>query len=606
MLRFALPINRVHNKFLFRKLHGLTGGQIVYKKLKDNNVTNVWISTGGAVMPLVDAFYKGDIKYYLPSHEQSGGHSAAGYAKASGKPGISIVTSGPGFTNSLTPLTDAMNDSVPFILISGQVPINSMGSQAFQECPSVEMSKPVTKWSICVDSVNKLPGVIDEAFKIATSGKPGAVHIDLPKCVTSNKFENEIKLVSKTEAYQKRKIPDIHKNVIAKLINNSEKPVIIAGQGCNNSYQLLREFVTKSNIPITTTIHAMGAFDEEHPLALEFMGMHGNAAANYAVQESELIIALGTRFDDRITGKVSSFAPKCFEAFKKGKGGIIHVNINSNEINFVLPTQYNFNMDCQDFLEEIIPLIKYDNRSRWINHIKNLKEEYPFTYSESSFKLKTQQVISEINNSLQRNKLNNYFISTGVGNHQMMASQFIKWKYPKSFLTSGSLGTMGVGLPYAIGAQIANPNSLVIDIDGDGSFNHSLHELKTVNDYNLPIKIAIMNDAKLSMVKAWEKLFYNERYTATDLGKNPNYVKLAESFGIKGIKCSNLHELSATVDYFLNHKGPILCDFKVEPDLCLPLVAPGSSIDNMILPDMKNENDNIIKKMQESNTLPPG
>jgi len=594
--------------FLFRKYNGLTGGQIVYKKLKENNVKDVWISTGGAVMPIVDAFYKGSINYYLPSHEQSGGHSATGYAKSTGKPGISIVTSGPGFTNSLTPLTDAMNDSVPFILFSGQVPLDAMGTQAFQECPSVDMSKPVTKWSYCIDNVHDIPSIIDEAFQVATSGKPGAVHIDLPKCVTSNKYDQE-PINKKTYNDIPHVINEISPSTIkniSDLIQRSERPVIIAGQGCNNSYQQLREFVIKSNIPITTTIHAMGCFDELHQLSLEFLGMHGNATANYAVQDADLIIALGTRFDDRITGKVDTFGPKAFEAYKSGKGGIIHVNINNAEINYAIKSQYNFNMDCNNFLKQMNSKIQTNDRTNWLNKINNWKNKHPFTFQESSFGIKTQEVISEINNSLLRNNFKDYFVTTGVGNHQMMAAQFIKWRYPKSYISSGSLGTMGVGLPYAIGCQIAHPNNLVIDIDGDGSFNHSLHELKTVNDHKLPIKIAIMNDSKLSMVSAWEKLFYSERYTATDLGENPNYVKLANSFGIKGLNCNNKNDLSETVDYFLNYDGPILCDFKVESDLCLPLVAPGSSIDNMILHDMKDENNEKIRKMKNSNILPPG
>ena len=588
------------NKLFFRNYNGQTGGQIVYNKLREKKVENVWISTGGAVMPLIDPFYNGDINYYLPSHEQSGGHSATGYAKSTGKPGISIVTSGPGFTNSLTPLTDAMNDGVPFILLSGQVSINAMGTHAFQECPSVDMSKPVTKWSICVKNINELPHIIDEAFKIATTGKPGAVHIDLPKCITSQKLEDII--IKNDYFYHQTVETEINDHILIetiKKINKSKRPVLLVGQGCNDASQLLTEFVKRSNRPVTTTIHAMGCFDETDPLSLEFLGMHGNVAANYAIQDADLIIALGTRFDDRITGNIDKFAPKCFEAYEKGEGGIIHVNINKDEINYILNSHYNFNMDCKKFLEKVVPLVHLQKREKWNNQIYDWKNKYPFQYIEPNEGIKTQQVIEEINNCLLRNNFKNYFVTTGVGNHQMMSAQFIKWRYPKSFISSGSLGTMGVGLPYAIGCQIANPNNLVIDIDGDGSFNHSLHELKTVNDYNLPIKIAILNDATLSMVKAWEKLFYNERYTATDLGKNPNYIELAESFGIKGIQCNNKDELHEMINYFLNYDGPILCDFKVESDICLPLVVPGSSIDNMIL------HNNCTKNIGKDNILPP-
>ena len=320
---------------LLKKYNGLTGGQVVYQKLIENNVDHVWISTGGAVMPLVDAFYNGKIKYYLSSHEQFAGHAATGFARSTGKPGISIVTSGPGFTNSMTALTDSMNDSTPFILLSGQVPLDSMGTLAFQECPSVDISKPVTKWSICVDNVEDLPSIIDEAFKVSTTGKPGSVHIDLPKCVTSSKLVNSNYIkYEKVNSILKKNISKEKLLQLSNLIHNSKNPVILVGQGCNDSFELLREFSIKSNIPVTTTIHAMGCFDETHELSLEFLGMHGNPAANYAIQNCDLIIALGTRFDDRITGNTKQFAPKCFEAFKKGTGGIIHVNVNDLELNF--------------------------------------------------------------------------------------------------------------------------------------------------------------------------------------------------------------------------------------------------------------------------------
>ncbi len=573
-----------------RKIYnGLSGGKVIYKKLIENNVDNVWISTGGAIMPLIDAFHNGSIKYYLSSHEQFAGHIATSYARTSGKTGVSIVTSGPGFTNSLTALTDANNDSIPFILLSGQVSLNAIGTNAFQECPSVEMSKPVTKWSYCVDNVNDLPDVIDDAFKIANNGRKGAVHIDLPKCITSGKFTDDNRKYEKQYIINnKNKLYNDDINKISELINNASKPILLIGKGCNDYSDELRQLAIRGNIPVTTTIHAMGCFDETHNLSLEFLGMHGNAAANYAIQESDLIIALGTRFDDRITGNISKFAPKC-------KGNIIHVNIDDKTINKVVNSKYNYNMDCGLFIKQILNKIKRNNRREWFTFINRLKNRYPFSYVETD-KLKTQQVIEGINNYLLNNNIKDYYITTGVGNHQMMASQFIKWRYPNRFISSGSLGTMGVGLPFAIGCQIANPYHLVIDIDGDGSFNHSLNELKSISNYNLPIKIAIMNDSTLSMVKVWEKLFYNENYTATDLGKNPDYVKLANSFEIKGITCSSKDKLSETIDYFLSCRGPMLCDFRVESDLCLPLVAPGAALDNMIL---NNKNINI------NNNLPP-
>ena len=563
-----------------RRYSNMTGGQVIYSKLLDHKVKDVFLYTGGAVMPLIDAFYKGKINYYLNTHEQSGGHAATAYAKSTGKPGISIVTSGPGLTNSVTALTDATNDSTPFILFSGNVPLNAVGTNAFQECPSTDITKPVTKWSYCVKDVHELPYVVDEAFKVSLNGKPGAVHIDLPKCITAVKYSSSDKIYNyetDTTLHSSMDIMNIKK--VENLIDNSKNPVILVGQGCNNYSEELRDFAIKSNIPVTTTIHAMGVFDEVNKLSLDFLGMHGSVSANYAIQKADLIIALGTRFDDRITGVVEKYAPEAFKANKEGRGGIIHVNKNIKEINSVVNSHYNFNVDCGNFLNSVKP--KYKSRDTWFEQINKWKNENPFRYLKEKNKMSTQEVISEINDFLLDKT--NYIVTTGVGNHQMMSAQFIKWRHPRSFISSGSLGVMGVGLPYAIGCQIAHPDKLVIDIDGDGSFNHTLAELKTVQNYNLPIKIAIMNDTNFSMVRAWEELFFNKQYTATDLNKNPNYADLAESFGVKGIRCSNRDDLKSTIEYFLNYDKSILCDFRVIPNLCLPLVSPGSALDDMIL-----------------------
>ncbi len=596
MFKYNLKLNHLRK---FKRLYsGLTGGEVIYQKLKENNVNDVFLYTGGAVMPLIDAFYKGDINYYINTHEQSGGHAAMGYAKSSGKPGVSIVTSGPGLTNSVTPLTDANNDSVPFVLFSGQVPLKAMGTNAFQECPSVDITKPVTKWSYCVDNVSDLPDVVDHAFKVATTGKPGAVHIDLPKCITSSLFKTDETNLKLPQLNQLQKNDNLNINKLAELINNSEKPIILLGQGSINYTELIDKLVESSNIPVTTTIHAMGVYDETKPLSLDFLGMHGSFAANNAIQNSDLIIALGTRFDDRTTGVIEKYAPKAFEAYKNKTGGIIHVNINNEEISNVIDSHYNYNMDVGNFLKLLIPFLKNNTRSQWLAYNFKNKMENKFDYNKKENSLLTQQVIEEIGNYLLKNK-KEYFVSTGVGNHQMMAAQFIKWTRPRSYLSSGSLGVMGVGLPYAIGCQIANPNSLVIDIDGDGSFNHTLSELKTVQNYNLPIKIAIMNDTNLGMVRAWEELFFEENYTATDLIKNPDYCGIADSYDIMSIYCDSEDELEKCVKEFLEYPDPILAEFKVTPDLCLPLVPPGKGLNDMIL---LNKSNNLVF----SNELPPG
>ena len=602
------------------KKNYLTGGELIYKKLLDNSVTDVFLYSGGAIMPLVDAFYKGPIKYYINSHEQNAGHAATGYAKSTNMTGVCVVTSGPGLTNMITPILDATNDSTPLVIFSGQVPLNAIGSNAFQECPAVDITKSITKWSYCVTHVSELPYVVDAAFEIANNGKKGAVHIDLPKCIIASKYiENKAMnplyyINNNHHNYTNllhKKILDLKNNIqqIADIINISNKPVLYIGKGCNNYSTLLKNLAKKGNIPVTTTIHAVGVFDEHDPLSLEFLGMHGNVSANYSIQNSDCIIAIGSRFDDRTIGNIEKYAPYAKEAGLKKTGGIIHINIEPSQINKVIHTDYNISIDAGTFMTYLLPLIKFKKRNEWTSQYTQWKLNYPFKVTKTNIEnnlgiLKTQDVIYEINNQLlSKNIYNKTIITTGVGNHQMMTAQFIKWRYPKTLITSGSLGVMGVGLPYAIGAQIANPDKIVIDIDGDGSFNHTLSDLKTIVDYKLPVKIAIMNDGHHSMVRVWEELFYNKKYTATTLNNNPDYKKLAESFGIHSISCNHISKLKNTIEYFLSYNGPILCDFKVKTDKCLPLVAPGKALDDLILHenfDTKVNNNNFKKSLPPS------
>ena len=580
-------------------MRSITGGSVIYERLLKNKVEHVFLYSGGAIMNLIDQFYGGPIKYFVNTHEQSCGHAATGYAKSSGKTGVCAVTSGPGLTNMITPMLDATNDSTPLVVFSGQVPRTAMGTQAFQECPATEITSPVTKWSYCLETNEEIPYIIDEAFKVANNGKKGAVHIDLPKCILNEQFtkqtEKYIPSLSKIISYKKNfsckqsyEYTSKDYTHIISLIESSQCPVLYVGKGCNHVSYMLRYFAKKYNIPVTTTIHALGVFNENHPLSLEMVGMHGSVAANYAIQSADLIIAIGSRFDDRTTGSLNHYAPEAVKAGKENRGGIIHVNIEESEINKVVKADYSFCQDAEIFLKNILQNSKGKNhvssvRKQWLAKISQWKRTHPFKYDNAPYNyIKTQDVIKEINNELS-NINQDYLITTGVGNHQMYTAQFIKWTKPQSMITSGSLGVMGVGLPYAIGCQIANPNLLVIDIDGDGSFHHTLAELKTIYDYKLPVKIAIMNDRHMSMVRVWEDLFFHKRYTATALTNNPDYVSLAESFKIKAIECSKKNELNHKIKYFLNYKGPILCNFKTETDMCLPLVGPGKALDDMIL-----------------------
>lgn len=581
-----------------------SGSEAVYNKLVEHGVKNVFLYSGGAIMPLVDHFYGGDINFYVNTHEQSGGHAATGYAKSTDRVGVAIVTSGPGLTNMITPLQDANSDSTPLIVLSGQVSTANMGSDAFQECPATDITRSVTKWSYCVKDPSEIPYVMDNAFKIANNGKKGAVHIDLPKDVLVNDIDINSNFSERHYSHNIHldEISDDKFKEVGEIINRSKKPILYIGKGCNDYSKLLTDLVEKYQIPITTTIHAMGVYDEGKELSLNFLGMHGHISANYSIQDSDCIIAIGSRFDDRTTGSVSKYAPNCVDAYSEKRGGIIHCNIEKGEIGKVIDYGHNFNLDAGEFITRLEPYLQKIDRKEWLNKVKGWKNSYPFYHEKAQDdKIKTQDVISEINKQvIDKDLWGKTIYTSGVGNHQMMASQFIEWKIPKSFISSGSLGVMGVGLPYAIGCQIANRDKIVIDIDGDSSFNHTLSELKTLVEYDLPVKIAVMNDKNQSMVRVWEELFFDGRYTATASEKNPDYKLLAQSYGVEGISCSDIDNLESAVEYFINYKGPILADFRVVTDKCLPLVAPGKALDEMIVGDRYAKGE-----IEFDRTLPP-
>jgi acetolactate synthase-1/2/3 large subunit len=561
-----------------------TGGGVIYRALLKNKVKDMFIYSGGSVMPLIDSLYKSDINYYINTHEQNTGHAATGYAKSSNRTGVCMVTSGPGITNMITPILDAKNDSTPLVVFSGQVALDSQGQNSFQEAPAVDLTKHVTKWSYQIKDINEMESVVDEAFRVANDRKKGPVHIDIPKCVSYQEYNPQ---TTDRYIYKKSVIKlDNYSNQIknaANIINRSNKPIIIVGKGCIDATAYLTYFALKANIPVTSTIHGCGIYDENEELSLRWCGMHGSAAANYAIQNADLIIALGSRFDDRTTGKISEYAPKAVQASKEKRGGIIHVNIEESELDFVIKSDYKFNMGCKPFLKELLPHIHHQKKTDWNDYTNYLKQKYPFVLKTDKKKLHMEDVLDIFNTKTQNKDV---IFTTGVGNHQMQAYQFIKSQYPNKIISSGSLGVMGAGLPYAIGAQIANPNKTVILIDGDSSFNMTLSDLKTIKEYNLPIKIAVMNNSAQMMVTVWEQLYFGGRNTATINSNNPSYTKLASSFGINSIACSNREHLEETINTFLNYKnGPILCEFRIERDICLPLVGPGCSLDNMILPE---------------------
>lgn len=583
----------------------ISGAKLIYKKLQQNKVKDVFMYSGGAIMPLIDQFYNSNINYYINSNEHNGCNSAVGYAKSSGNPGIMIVTSGPGITNCITSMLDSTNDSTPLIVLSGQVPLSVMGTCAFQESPAVKLTEPVTKWSYCIQNIDEIPYVIDTAFYIATTGKKGCVHIDIPKCILSDTIEdnyihnyskiyldkishiidnnldniqqNSLSCYNNNFVNKRLKQSDKQIDKIIQIMNTAEKPLLYIGQGCKHISKELTDFINKTKIPVTTTMHAMGIYDETLPLSLKMCGMHGSYYANMAIQNADCIIGIGARFDDRTTGNINKYAP-----IASNNKAIINCNIERSEINKTIKCNYEFVMDSKLFLNKIKYRIIGKERVKWLNQINIWKKEHPFEYNKTiSGELKTQDVLSELNNQI---KYRDDIICTfGVGNHLMMGCQFIDWRNPNRVIASGSLGVMGCSIGYSIGSQIANKEKTVICIDGDGSFNMTLNDLKTIKEYNLPIKIIIINDSKLMMVNIWEKLFFNERYTATDNNNNPDYVKLAESFGIMSIYCDNRNHLTKSINELLEYDESILCEFKVTGEECLPLVRPGKALDNMIL-----------------------
>lgn len=565
--------------------------KLIYRNLLNNGVNDVFMYSGGSIMPLIDRFYNGPINYYVNSHEQNCGHAATGYAKSSGKTGVSIVTSGPGVTNSVTPLLDATNDCTPFVLISGNVSLDAMGTNAFQEAPSTAITKPVTKWSHLVSSPDEVNDVINEAFYIANSGKPGSVHIDIPKCIllsdTNNTKEHLIKKNGKDIFISK------DMNEFANIILDAKKPIIYVGQGAKNASNQLRQLAIKYGIPVTSTLHGMGIFNEENPLSLKMCGMHGNVAANYALQESDCIIAVGSRFDDRTTGNLKKYAPKC--------KNFIHLNIEKKEINKVVNSKYFMIGECKDSLTILLHALEKSynevtfkpikRNKMWINKVQTWCIDFPYEYDKAdNNKIKTQDVLTGINNYI-KNCGDRFIFTTGVGNHQMMATQYINWKYPGRFISSGSLGVMGAGLPYAIGAQIANPDKIVIDIDGDSSFNMTSTDLKTIVENDLPVKIVVLNNSTQDMVRVWETLFFNERITATTNKRNPSYSTLGYAYGIESIYLNRYDNIEKSIKKFMECDKAVILECNVEPDVCLPLVAPGAALDEMLLYKNKNVKD---------------
>ncbi|KAI1052730.1 hypothetical protein LB507_009975 [Fusarium sp. FIESC RH6] len=583
---------------------GKTGGEIFHEMMLRHGVKHIFGYPGGAILPVFDAIYNSKhFDFILPRHEQGAGHMAEGYARASGKPGVVLVTSGPGATNVITPMQDALSDGTPMVVFTGQVVTTAIGSDAFQEADVVGISRACTKWNVMVKNVAELPRRINEAFEIATSGRPGPVLVDLPKDVTAGVLRRaiptDVALPSLPSAASRAAMDVTKKQLegalqrVGNLINKAKKPIIYAGQGIilsEGGPEILKELADKSSIPVTTTLQGLGAYDELDEKSLHMLGMHGSAYANMAMQEADLIIALGARFDDRVTLSIAKFAPGAKAAAAEGRGGIVHFEIMPKNINKVVQATEAIEGDVATNLKELMPFVEaktMESRKEWFGKINEWKEKWPLTdyeRAERSGMIKPQTLIEELSKLVEGRKDKTY-IATGVGQHQMWTAQHFRWRHPRSMITSGGLGTMGYGLPAAIGAKVAQPDALVIDIDGDASFNMTLTELSTAAQFNIGVKVIVLNNEEQGMVTQWQNIFYEDRYAHTHQS-NPDFIKLAEAMRIQNRRVDKPDDVVDALKWLINTDGPALLEVVTDKKVpVLPMVPVGSGLHEFLVFD---------------------
>jgi len=556
----------------------MTGAEIFVRSLIEEHVEIVFGYPGGAVIGIYDALHDiSDIKHILTRHEQGAVHAAEGYAKASGRPGVALVTSGPGATNTVTGIADAYMDSIPIVVFTGQVALKLIGNDAFQEADIVGITRPITKHSYLVRDVNELAATIKEAFYVATTGRPGPVLVDLPKDVMATKtifsYPKSVKLRSyqpHVEGNQKQ----LEKAVT--LISKAKRPVLYVGGGAilSNAAEELKKFAHKTKIPVTTTLHGLGAFPETDELSLGMLGMHGTWYSNTAVNYCDLLIAVGARFDDRVTGKTDAFAPEA----KK-----IHIDVDPSNISKNVKVDVPIVGDVKRVLQQLLPLVNTLETKDWIQTIKNWKEEHPLRYNNGKY-IRMQHVIQKIS-ELTKGKA---VMVSDVGQHQMWMAQFYQYVYPRTHLTSGGLGTMGFSLPASVGAAFARKDFPIVSISGDGGIQMNIQELATIREYNVPVKIIILNNGYLGMVRQWQELFWRKRYSHVEM-TGPDYVKVAEAYGIPGFRATLTNEIDDVIKQLFEVDGPALAEFKVvKEDNVYPMIPAGQTYHEIIdIPDEK-------------------
>ena len=576
----------------------MNGAEAVIQALVDNGVEVIFGYPGGAVLPLYDALFKNEkIKHILVRHEQAAVHAAEGYARSTGKVGCVLVTSGPGATNAITGLTDALMDSVPLVCLTGQVPTHLIGTDAFQEADTTGISRPCTKHNYLVKNADLLCDVVHEAFAIAATGRPGPVLIDLPKDIqlTNVKYKNKPIKNNKIKNKNEHDIDFDTISIVANLLVNAKKPIIYGGGGVVNAGPeasiLLSQLVNLLNIPITLTLMGLGAVSSNDKNFLGMLGMHGTYEANMAMHNCDIMLNVGARFDDRVTGRLNAFSPGSTK---------IHIDIDKSSINKVVSVDYGIVGDARKVLSILIDeIVKIKSTSDnylingWWKEINEWRSKNSLDYNQTSKIIKPQHAIKSL---YEKTKNKDPFVTTEVGQHQMWAAQYFGFSKPNHWMTSGGLGTMGYGLPSSVGVQIAHPNSLVIDISGDASFLMNMQELSTIVQYKLPVKIIILNNQWMGMVRQWQELNHGTRYSESYTESLPDFVMLAKSFGIKGIRINELDELDYSLDEIINTDGPVIADIRIEKEEnCFPMIPSGAAHNEMILSaDDKSSNSSEV------------